>query len=75
MEKVKEKSQIMAILSHLKKHKKITSFEAFLKYGSTRLSGHIYILKKRGYKISAKDISKKTRYGTHVTYSQYSLTK
>ena len=47
------------VLAHLKKHGSITSWDAIIEYGITRLSGVIYKLKKDGYKITTKTIVKK----------------
>lgn len=68
----KKKSQEEIILSHLKRSPKsgITSMEAFRRYGITRLSGRIYDLKERGYKIvSVKETNKETG----STYARYIL--
>jgi len=50
-------SQTDTLLTHLKR-KSITTFEAFEKYGMTRLSGRVFDLRNRGYSILAKPESK-----------------
>ena len=40
-----KKSQISEIIHHLRKYKSITSMEAIKRFGATRLSGIIYVLK------------------------------
>ena len=42
-----KKTQINDVINHLKKYKKITSFDAINEYGATRLSGIIFKLKER----------------------------
>lgn len=54
-----EKSQINDVINHLRKYKSITSLEAIKKYGATRLSGIIYVLRDRGFVISTEIIYKK----------------
>lgn len=39
------------VLHHLLKHGSITPMEAFRKYGCTRLGGHVYFLRRKGWKI------------------------
>lgn len=68
---VKPASLTDEILSHLKKRKSITATEAIKSYGATRLSGIIYNLKKRGYRITAIDVISKNRYGNTIKSSKY----
>lgn len=76
IKKMKKNSQINAIREHLKKKKSITSWEAIEKYGATRLSGIIYVLKhKEGWNIKTKDIVVKNRFGNHCTIAKYELIK
>lgn len=67
------KTQYDVILDHLREHKTITSREAFLEYGVTRLSAVIFVLKRRGYAIKSNLETGKTRRGTSCTYSVYEL--
>lgn len=67
------KGQIKAILDHLKKHKTLTSAEAFKLYGCTRLSAKIFDLRKDGYVIETHKKSGKTRFGTYCEYGEYEL--
>lgn len=60
------------VLHHLKRHGSITSWEAIMEYGITRLSAWIHELKKDGYKIESTNISKKKGQRV-VTYSKYEL--
>lgn len=61
------------ILEHLKKHGSITTWQAIQKYGITRLSAKIFILRKQGFKIVNENISKINRYGVPVTFVKYVL--
>ena len=60
-----------AIKNHLKKHKKITSMEAFERYGCTRLSAKIFDLRKQGWVIDSIPTEGHTRYGDATIYSTY----
>jgi len=46
-------SKIKQVEQHLKKYKKITSWEAITKYKATRLSSIIFTLKERGLNIKS----------------------
>lgn len=70
-----KKSQTSAIITHLRKYKKITSMEAIKKYGATRLSGIIYVLKERGFGIETEMVQCKNRYGRITNYAIYHLVK
>lgn len=69
------KSQISDVIKHLRKYKTITSYEAIKKYGATRLSGIIYILRERGFGIETEMIQGKNRYGHMTNYAIYHLIK
>lgn len=73
---MRKKTQINAIRNHLKKHKSITSWEAILKYGATRLSGIIYKLRNRyNWKIKTKKIAVKNRFGYYCNIAKYELVR
>jgi len=55
---VNKQSQKYRILRHLKKHRRITSMEAFRKFNATRLSGIIYNLREDGFNINTERIVK-----------------
>lgn len=63
-------SQAQIILSHLQKNGTISTYEAFMKYGITRLSGRIYELKKSGHVITAT-LKKSKEHNTY--YAEYKL--
>ncbi len=69
------KSQISAIIGHLRKYKKITSYEAIKKYNATRLSGIIYVLRERGFGIDTEMVITKNKYGNNTRYAIYHLIK
>ena len=50
-------------MNYLRDNGKITSLEAYNQLGATRLSAVIYALKRKGYKITSKNIIVTTRYG------------
>ena len=61
------------ILTHLKKYGSITSWDAIMEYGVTRLSHHIYCLRNEGYIIPDKRIQVNTRLGRTTKISKYTL--
>lgn len=63
------------IKEHLEKYGSITSKEAINKYGNTRLSATIYILRSRGLNIITDYETSKNRYGKPVTHGVYKLVK
>jgi len=69
----KPKNQMESVLRHLKDFEKITSFEAFMEYGTTRLSDKIYRLRKRGHNIVSLPTVTTNRYGDRVNYATYKL--
>jgi hypothetical protein len=66
-------TQVDMVLKHMQDFGSITTWKAIQEYGCTRLSGKIYLLKKKGYKISKDTISFTNRYGTKGTYAEYRL--
>lgn len=70
-----DKSQINAIINHLRKYKTITSQEAFKLYGATRLSGVIFQLKEKGFGIRTEIGSVTNRFGNKTRYAIYHLEK
>lgn len=69
----KRVSQYDVVLNHLKKHKKITSYEAIYEMGISRLSGIIFNIKKDGYNISSKLVKVNNRYGGTAHVAEYTL--
>ena len=76
MKQVTEKTtQQNEVLKHLKKHRSLTSKEAFELFGATRLSDVIFKLRAKGYDIRTTMIESKTRYGTPTAYAKYTYIK
>lgn len=61
------------VLEHLEKYGTITSIEAIKKYGCTRLSHYIYLLRNEDYNIISDYKKIKTRYGEPATIAVYTL--
>lgn len=68
-------SQVSAVLYYLQKHKGITSIQAFEKFGITRLSAIIFVLRRRGYNIITIEHKGVNRFGNPVSYAEYRLIK
>ena len=66
------KTQTERVLQYLKKHKGITSMEAFEMFGITRLSAVIFELRRK-YEIYSERTEGKNRYGEKVWFSTYKL--
>ena len=71
------KTQKEEILACLKRRKRmgITPFEAFERYGITRLADVVYNLREDGHKITTNMIEGTDRRGRKVKYAQYVLWK
>ena len=61
------------VFKHLKEFGNITSWEAIMEYGATRLSDIIYRLRKDGYDIQGETINTKNRYGENTHFTKYIL--
>lgn len=61
------------IIDYMRTHGSITQLEATRFIGSTRLSGRIYDLKKRGYNIGSEMVDGRNRDGEPVRYKKYWL--
>lgn len=66
-------SQKHEVLAYLKTGKSITSYEAFTKWGITRISAVIHKLKSEGYPIGRDDIEVVTCKGKRTTIGQWYL--
>ena len=64
-------TQKETILKHLVNHGSITSWDAIMEYGITRLANYIFILRNEGYTIPSKSIKVTTRLGNRTTISEY----
>lgn len=63
------------VLEYIKDFGSISSWEAFIELGITRLSAVIFNLAKDGHRIERKTENVTNRYGTPVHYTRYSLGK
>lgn len=63
----------VAILEHMRKHKWITSKDAFELYGITRLAACIFDLRNAGYEIETVMVDATTRFGESCKYARYVL--
>ena len=70
MEKTTQEKEV---LDYLRKIGSITSWEAIVEFGATRLSAIIYNLRKKGYNIETNDIIVKNRYGNATVIAKYVL--
>ncbi len=66
-------SQCELILKWLHDYGKITTFEAFVDLGITRLASRICDLNKQGYEFKKEFKTAKNRYGKLVSFLEYSL--
>lgn len=68
-------NQTTAVRNYLEKKGHITSWEAIMKFGCTRLSAKIFLFRKEGLNIVTERVTKKNRYGYTVSYANYKLVK
>ena len=68
-----KKSQYSVILSVLESGQEISQLEATKKYGILRLGAIIFNLRKNGYNILTRKVSKPNRYGNISNYAVYKL--
>lgn len=61
------------VLEYMKKHGSITTMEAFMHFGITRLSARVFELREKGYMINSDPVKVKTRDGEKVTVARYTL--
>ena len=67
-------SQEDMVLDYLFEHGSITSLEAFLNFGITRLAAAIWKLRhQRGLTIKSENVSGVTRFGAQSVYTRYWL--
>ena len=66
-------TQCEMVLKFLEEEESITQIQALNELGIMRLASRISDLKKQGYKIKKKMITKPGRWQKKVTFAQYSL--
>lgn len=71
MEEIKLTKRESRVFNYILKFNGITSLEAFVDLGETRLSGCIFQLKQKGVNISTQFIDVKNRYGEARRVKKY----
>lgn len=66
-------TQLDALLNHFIMRGGLTSFEAFERFGCTRLAARVLELSRKGYRFDRKPVPVVTRYGAKVTVTRYTL--
>lgn len=66
-------SQTKAVLNYLEKNYTINSFKCFMKLQIVDLQHAIYELRKEGYNITDKWITKTNKQGKKIKYKEYRL--
>ena len=66
-------TQNQKVLRHMEEFGSITTFEAFVDYGITRLASRICDLKNAGYVVTKENETGRNRYGEPVRYTRYRL--
>lgn len=69
----KKLTQKEQVLNHLKTYGSLSSWDAIMEYGITRLSHIIYCLRNDGFIIPDKRVKVKTRLGRTTVISKYNL--
>ncbi len=69
---MKKLTQDFAVLMILKENGTINPLEALKEIGCFRLSARIHNLKKKGYQIATKRITKQGKFGK-INFAEYSL--
>ena len=64
-------TQYDKILNHLEKYGKITSWEAIMDYGVTRISAIIFNLRRDGHNIISETIKTTNRFGEPTHFANY----
>lgn len=67
-------TQTRMLLEWLLKEGSITTYEAFMELGITRLSARIWDLKAEGWTIARECLTGKNRFGKTVKWYRYTLT-
>ena len=73
IEQVKLTDREQRVFDYMVSFDSITSLQACVDLGETRLSGCIHQLKKKGVNISTKFIPVKNRYGENRMVKEYSI--
>lgn len=71
---MKTKTYAEDVLQYMLDNGSITSMEAIMGFGCTRLSAVIYLLRQEGYKIVSERVSFKNKHGRYSSFCRYKLT-
>lgn len=66
-------TQHTLIIDYMREHGSISTYEAFIELGITKLTTRISELRKAGFKIRGVTVSELNRFGKPVTYNRYYL--
>lgn len=61
------------VLQHLKEHGSITSWQAIMEYGATRLADIVFKLRQEGYDIESEYEKGTNRFGDKIHWTKYKL--
>ncbi len=64
-------NQIARVLEYIKKHGSITTMDAFMDLGITRLGSRIWDLRHLGHDIHDEYVKGKNRFGEPIYYKKY----
>lgn len=73
MDEIKLTTREQRVFDYMAEFGSITSLQAFVDIGETRLSGCIFELKKKGINISTSFIKVQNRYGESRSVKQYQI--
>lgn len=66
-------SQAERVIQYIKDFGSITTYDAFVDLGITRLASRIHDIEKSGVRIKRETVKGKNRYGDDTHYTKYSL--
>ena len=73
MTEIKLTKRLQRVFDYMVEFGSITSLQAFVDLGETRLSGAIYELKKKGVNVTAEDVTVLNRYNEKRRVTKYKI--
>lgn len=73
MAEIKLTKRLQRVFDYMVEFGSITSLQAFVDLGETRLSGAIYELKKKGINVAAEDVTVLNRYNEKRRVTKYRI--
>lgn len=67
------KTQLDALLNYFIHNGSLTTFEAYERFGCTRLAARVLELKQKGYFFKKDPVKVTTRYGAKINVTRYTL--